>query len=120
MRLMTSKTSQFEELKVTSEEGIPNLIEKIDIYGTVNQPYPSATKEQVQQVLDALLFSEAQILIRWFGLNDNPPQTFEEIGKEVGVTRECIRQIKVRALKKIHHPRLSRILYGNRTSELYT
>lgn len=71
-------------------------------------PYEVATeemlKENVEEVLEALSDREAKVLRMRFGLNDNKMMTLEEVGKQFGVTRERIRQIEAKALRKLKHP----------------
>lgn len=61
-------------------------------------------RENVEEVLKALSDREAKVLEMRFGLNDQKPMTLEEVGKEFGVTRERIRQIEAKALRKLKHP----------------
>ena len=67
-------------------------------------------KEQVAAVLDLLTGRERRVLRLRFGLDDGRERTLEEVGKEFGLTRERIRQIEVRALRKLRHPSRSRKL----------
>lgn len=61
-------------------------------------------RENVEEVLSALSDREAKVLRMRFGLNDNKMMTLEEVGKKFGVTRERIRQIEAKALRKLKHP----------------
>ncbi len=61
-------------------------------------------KESVQEVLKTLSPREAQVVIMRFGLDGSAPKTLEEVGRFFGVTRERIRQIEAKALRKIRHP----------------
>jgi len=67
-------------------------------------------KHQVERVLLTLNPKEQEILRRRFGIGDDTPHTLEEIGHEFDVTRERIRQIEVKALRKLKHPSRSRWL----------
>ncbi|WP_110514906.1 RNA polymerase sigma factor RpoD [Herpetosiphon llansteffanensis] len=67
-------------------------------------------REQVAQVLDQLTEREKRVLKLRFGLEDGTQRTLEEVGKEFGVTRERIRQIEVKALRKLRHPRFGKKL----------
>ncbi|MDO5014888.1 MAG: RNA polymerase sigma factor RpoD [Clostridia bacterium] len=67
-------------------------------------------KEQLAEVLDSLNEREARVLSLRFGLNDGRPRTLEEVGKEFDVTRERIRQIEAKALRKLRHPSRSKKL----------
>ena len=67
-------------------------------------------KEQLEEVLQSLTEREAKVLRLRFGLDDGRPRTLEEVGKEFDVTRERIRQIEAKALRKLRHPSRSKKL----------
>jgi len=67
-------------------------------------------KEQLKEVLDTLTDREQKVLILRFGLEDGRSRTLEEVGREFNVTRERIRQIEAKALRKLRHPSRSRKL----------
>ena len=67
-------------------------------------------KEQLEDVLSSLTEREAKVLRLRFGLEDGRPRTLEEVGKEFDVTRERIRQIEAKALRKLRHPSRSKKL----------
>lgn len=71
-------------------------------------PYEATSKrllrENVNEVLQALSDREAKVLKMRFGLEGQRPMTLEEVGKKFGVTRERIRQIEAKALRKLKHP----------------
>jgi RNA polymerase primary sigma factor len=67
-------------------------------------------REQVRNALEFLSDRERQVLEMRFGLQDGKDHTLEEVGKEFGVTRERIRQIEAKALRKLRHPSRSKIL----------
>ena len=67
-------------------------------------------KEQLANVLQTLTPREAKVLSLRFGLEDGHPRTLEEVGKEFEVTRERIRQIEAKALRKLRHPSRSKKL----------
>ena len=67
-------------------------------------------KEQLDEVLSTLTEREQKVLILRFGLEDGRARTLEEVGKEFNVTRERIRQIEAKALRKLRHPSRSRKL----------
>lgn len=81
-----------------------------------NVPVPSDAaaftllKEQLVEVLDTLTDREQKVLRLRFGLDDGRARTLEEVGKEFNVTRERIRQIEAKALRKLRHPSRSRKL----------
>ncbi len=67
-------------------------------------------KEQLDEVLNTLTEREQKVLRLRFGMNDGRARTLEEVGKEFDVTRERIRQIEAKALRKLRHPSRSRKL----------
>jgi RNA polymerase primary sigma factor len=67
-------------------------------------------KEQIEEVLNTLTPREQRVLQLRFGLEDGRSRTLEEVGKEFNVTRERIRQIEAKALRKLRHPSRSRKL----------
>ena len=69
-------------------------------------------KEQIDKVLDELTEREKKVLQLRFGLKDGHARTLEEVGREFDVTRERIRQIEGKALRKLRHPTRSRKLKG--------
>ena len=75
---------------------------------TVGSPVDLATRqglnEATQTVLGSLMAREAKVLRMRFGIDMNTDHTLEEVGKQFGVTRERIRQIEAKALRKLRHP----------------
>lgn len=67
-------------------------------------------KEQIARVLDTLTPREEKVLRLRYGIDDGRPRTLEEVGKEFNVTRERIRQIEAKALRKLRHPSRSKRL----------
>ena len=67
-------------------------------------------RNELEEVLNTLSPREKQVLELRFGLNDGQPRTLEEVGKQFNVTRERIRQIEAKALRKLRHPTRSRKL----------
>ena len=67
-------------------------------------------REKIDEVLTGLSDQEQQVLRMRFGLDDDTPKTLEEIGKVFGVTRERIRQIEAKALRKLRHPSRLKLL----------
>ncbi len=72
----------------------------------------SLLKEQMKTVLHTLTKREAKVLTLRFGISDGSPRTLEEVGKIFNVTRERVRQIEAKALRKMRHPTRSRKLQG--------
>ncbi|HPJ72729.1 MAG TPA: sigma-70 family RNA polymerase sigma factor, partial [bacterium] len=69
-------------------------------------------REQIRQVLKTLTGREAEVLKLRFGIEDGSPRTLEEVGKIFNVTRERVRQIEAKALRKMRHPTRARKLQG--------
>jgi RNA polymerase primary sigma factor len=69
-------------------------------------------KMQIAEALDKLSERERRIIVLRFGLEDGRFRTLEEVGREFGITRERIRQIEAKALRKLRHPSYSRQLRG--------
>ena len=67
-------------------------------------------QEQLTEVLDTLTEREQKVLRLRFGLDDGRPRTLEEVGRDFNVTRERIRQIEAKALRKLRHPSRSKKL----------
>ena len=67
-------------------------------------------RQQVEEVLESLSERESKVLQLRFGLEDGRSRTLEEVGLDFGVTRERIRQIEAKALRKLRHPSRSKKL----------
>jgi RNA polymerase primary sigma factor len=67
-------------------------------------------RNQVDSILDSLSIRESRVIALRFGLEDGRSRTLEEVGREFGVTRERVRQIEAKALRKLRHPSRSRRL----------
>jgi len=78
--------------------------------GPVDAASKQLLKEQLHEILTSLSDRERKVLEMRFGLNDGQGRTLEEVGYEFGVTRERIRQIEAKALRKLRHPIRSRKL----------
>jgi RNA polymerase primary sigma factor len=75
-----------------------------------NETVRSMLKEEMNSALSTLTEREKKILVLRFGINDGCPRTLEEVGNVFKVTRERVRQIEAKALKKLRHPTRSRRL----------
>ena len=67
-------------------------------------------KKQIDKILKSLTPKEEQIIRRRFGIGEDEPRTLEEVGLEFDVTRERIRQIEAKAIRKLRHPSRSKWL----------
>jgi len=97
---------------VGSEENsyLGDFIEDESLPGPVDAASRHMLKEQMGEILDQLAERERQVLIMRFGLEDGISRTLEDVGKEFKVTRERVRQIEAKALRKLRHPLRSRKL----------
>ncbi|WP_010273295.1 RNA polymerase sigma factor RpoD [Paenibacillus senegalensis] len=93
-----------------SESKLGDFIEDHDVMAPSDSAAYTLLKEQLEDVLDTLTDREENVLRLRFGLEDGNPRTLEEVGKVFGVTRERIRQIEAKALRKLRHPSRSRRL----------
>jgi len=87
-----------------------NFIEDDHTPTPTQSVYEHLLKEKMEEVLATLTPSEARILRLRFGLQDGRSYTLEEVGQKFGLTRERIRQIEGKALRRLRHPRRSRQL----------
>jgi RNA polymerase primary sigma factor len=87
-----------------------DFIEDQDAHAPAEAASFMLLKEQLQEVLDTLTPREEKVLRLRFGLDDGRSRTLEEVGQEFGVTRERIRQIEAKALRKLRHPSRSKKL----------
>ena len=81
-----------------------------DAQAPVDAASMALMREQLAEVLKTLTPREARVLSLRYGLEDGNPKTLEEVGKEFNVTRERIRQIEAKALRKLRHPSRSKKL----------
>jgi len=100
------------ESPIGEEEDSPlgNSIEDRNALPPVDAASKQLLKEQIEDVLHTLTPREQRVLQLRFGLEDGRSRTLEEVGKEFNVTRERIRQIEAKALRKLRHPSRSRKL----------
>ncbi len=97
------------------DEGDSHFGDFIEDKGAVSPAKATAVlmlREQVEKVLDTLTEREQRVLRYRFGIGDGMPRTLEEVGAMFSVTRERVRQIEAKALRKLRHPRRSKELEG--------
>jgi RNA polymerase primary sigma factor len=87
-----------------------DFIEDKDVENPANQTAFKVLKEQIESVLSTLPAREQEVLKMRFGLDNNYSLTLEEVGLFFSVTRERIRQIEAKALRRLRHPKRSRRL----------
>ncbi len=81
-----------------------DFIEDQNTLAPVDAAVYSSLREATKEVLDTLTPREAKVLRMRFGIEMNTDHTLEEVGKQFDVTRERIRQIEAKALRKLRHP----------------
>ena len=87
-----------------------DFIEDESVPGPVDSASRRLLQEQMNEILDGLNERERRVLIMRFGLEDGITRTLEDVGREFNVTRERVRQIEAKALRKLRHPLRSRKL----------
>ncbi|MCK5779793.1 MAG: RNA polymerase sigma factor RpoD [Psychrilyobacter sp.] len=94
------------ETPVGSEEDseLGDFVEDNNMKNPYEETHQTLLKEQLNEVLSSLSDREEKVLRFRYGLDDGSPRTLEEVGKIFKVTRERIRQIEVKALRKLRHP----------------
>ncbi len=100
------------QTKIGDEEDsqLGDFIADEHIPSPYEQTSKALLKEHLEEVLATLNDREKKVLIMRFGLEDGRPRTLEEVGKAFGVTRERIRQIEAKAIRKLKHPSRSKKL----------
>lgn len=91
--------------KMMADEAWLERLGILEFWG--RRPLPTSKelmREQIRQIIDLLDESEQEVLIMRFGLNDGIEHSLEEVGRHFNITRERIRQIEVKALRKLRHP----------------
>ena len=97
-------------LSEEEENTLGDIIEDMRERGPVEVTDQRLLREEIRKVLGQLTLRERQVIELRFGLLDDHDHTLEEVGKKLKVTRERVRQIEERAIRKLRHPQASRIL----------
>ncbi|TKJ28567.1 MAG: RNA polymerase subunit sigma-70 [Chloroflexi bacterium B3_Chlor] len=92
------------------DSSLADFIEDESIPGPIDTASQELLREQMRDLLDSLSPRERGVLELRFGLKDGESRTLEEVGRIFGVTRERVRQIEAKALRKLRHPKSSRKL----------
>jgi len=110
--IMVSQQPLSLEMPIGEEEDtyLGDLIEDQGALAPADEASRQLLKEQVDGVLNSLNPRERRILQLRFGLDDGRSRTLGEVGREFGLTRERIRQIEAKALRRLRHPSRSRVL----------
>lgn len=97
-------------LSEEEENTLGDIIEDIRERGPSEITDQRLLREEIRKVLGQLTYRERQVIELRFGLSDDHDHTLEEVGKKLKVTRERVRQIEERAIRKLRHPQASRVL----------
>ncbi len=97
-------------LSEEEENTLGDIIEDTHERGPTEVTEQKLLREEIRKVLGHLTLRERQVIELRFGLVDDHDHTLEEVGKKLKVTRERVRQIAERAIRKLRHPQASRIL----------
>ena len=101
---VTQPTTSLETPVGEEDTQLGDLIADEDNISVEDQAEYTMLKAQVSTMLTTLTDREREVVVKRFGLDGNAPKTLEGIGDELGVTRERIRQIESKALRKLRHP----------------
>ena len=110
MRVAQEPVSLEKPIGEEEDSHLGDFIEDVDAPAPADAASHTLLKEQLSDVLDTLTPREEKVLCLRFGLEDGRSRTLEEVGKEFNVTRERIRQIEAKALRKLRHPSRSKKL----------
>lgn len=97
-------------LSEEEENTLGDIIEDVRDRGPMEATDQQLLREEIRRALDLLTMRERQVIELRFGLVDDHDHTLEEVGKKLKVTRERVRQIEERAIRKLRHPQASRVL----------
>ena len=101
---------QIAEHEMKTVPSIGDFISDDDVPEPAEAASQTLLREQLMHVLHDLTPREEKVLRLRYGIDDGKPRTLEEVGKEFNVTRERIRQIEAKALRKLRHPSRSKRL----------
>ena len=112
MRVAQEPISLETPIGEEEDSHLGDFIEDREVKCPVRETSVAMLREQVAGMLDGLDPREAQVIRLRFGIGDGCPRTLEEVGSVFNVTRERIRQIEAKALRKLRHPIRSHVLRG--------
>ena len=87
-----------------------DLMHNEDIPSPEESLMSDSLRQEIERSLNALTGREADVIRLYFGLNGNQPHTLEEVGQKFDLTRERVRQIKEKAIRRMKHASRSRVL----------
>ncbi len=93
-----------------SEEDLPAALIDDSVERAEHHVYHQYLRQTVEQLLDEISPREQLVMKKYFGLDGGDPQTLEQVGQSLGVSRGRVQQIEARALKRLRHPSRSRRL----------
>jgi RNA polymerase primary sigma factor len=112
MKIAKEPISMETPIGEEKDSHLGDFIEDKDAVSPINAASYILLQEQISKVLETLKEREAKVLKLRFGLENGYPHTLEEVGNIEGVTRERVRQIEAKALRKLRHPTRARKLKG--------
>jgi RNA polymerase primary sigma factor len=110
MKMATRAVSMDSPLQRNSESRLIDIIQNQDEPEPDSEVMDESLKDEVNYILETLTARESKILKLYFGLNGEKPHTLEEIGIKFKLTRERVRQIKEKALRRLRHSSRSKVL----------
>lgn len=110
MEMMHSVSSLDVPVGEDDETTVGDMVADNDSENPYNEIFKEVNKEIIRNVFDTLTEREANILKMRFGLETDKPNTLEEIGESYGISKERVRQIETKALRKLRHPVRARML----------
>jgi len=112
LKITSRHVSMDAPLKSDEENTLYDILLSSDASSPDAGLIDDSLKREIERSLSTLSNREASIVNLYYGLNDQPPYSLEEIGKILNLTRERVRQIKEKAIKKLKHTYRNRILRG--------
>ncbi len=112
MKISQEPVSLEKPIGEEEDSHLGDFIPDDDAMSPVDQVTYTLLREQLLNAMDTLTTREEKVLRLRFGLDDGRPRTLEEVGREFDVTRERIRQIEAKALRKLRHPSRSKALFA--------
>jgi RNA polymerase primary sigma factor len=97
-------------LSEEEESTLADIIEDTNTRGPAEATDRALLRDEVRRALTNLTLREREVIELRFGLRDDQDHTLEEVGRQLKVTRERVRQIEERAIRKLRHPTSSRVL----------